>query len=99
MPTIQMELSRDQLLKAVAQLSSDELEQFVSQVIALQAQRRAPSLPHAEADLLLKINTGLPADVQQRYNDLIDKRRAEILTPDEHAELLRMTSQVEEFEV
>ena len=31
---------------------------YAFQVIALQAQRKAPSLPQAEAELLLKINQG-----------------------------------------
>jgi hypothetical protein len=33
--------------------------------------------------------------VQQRYDDLIAKRQAETLTPDEHAELLRLSDQTE----
>jgi hypothetical protein len=47
------------LLKAVNQLSLPDLEQFVSQVLVLQAQRRANSLPQSEAELLLKINQGI----------------------------------------
>ena len=100
MPTVQVEaqLSFDELLKAVEQLSLPELEQFVLQVIALQARRKAPSLPQDEAKLLLKINQGVPPDIQKRYDELIAKRRAETLTPDEHSELLRLTDQVEETE-
>lgn len=62
MPTVQVEiqLSSEKLLKAVEQLSLPDLEQFVSQVLALQAQRRANNLPQAEAELLLKINQGIP---------------------------------------
>ncbi len=95
---VNAQLSSDQLLKAIEQLSPSELEQFVFQVIALQAQRKAPSLPHAEAEMLLKINQGVPAEVQMRYDELIAKRRAEILTPDEHSELLRLTDQIEKLE-
>ncbi len=100
MTTIQVaaQVSTDELLKAVSQLSQPELEQFASRVIALEAQRKAPSLPRAEAELLLKINRGVPPEVQRRYDELITKRRAESLTPDEHDELLRLTDQVEDSE-
>jgi len=101
MPVMQVEvqLTAAELLKAVGQLSPPELEQFVSQVIALHAKQQAPSLPHVEAELLLKINAGVPPDIQERYDELLAKRQAETLTPDEYAELLRLTEQVEELEV
>jgi len=93
------QISPDELLKEVGQLSQPELEQFVFQVIALRAKRQAPSLPRAESELLLKINEGLPSDVQQRYANLIAKRQAETLTPDEYAELLKLTQQAEQLQV
>jgi hypothetical protein len=99
MSTVQIEThSIPELLKTVEQLSLSELEQFVSQVLALRAKRRAPSLPQTEAELLLKINQGMPPEVQARYSELIDKREAETLTPDEYDELLCLTDQVEEVE-
>jgi hypothetical protein len=100
MPTVQVEarLSSDDLLKAVGQLSLPELEQFTWQTLAIQAQRRAPHLPQTESELLLKINRGVPPDVQKRYEELIAKRRAEALTPDEYQELLRLTNRVEKIE-
>jgi len=100
MPIVQVEaqLSTDELLKAVGQLSQPELEQLAFQIIALRAQRQAPSLPQDEARLLLKINQGLPSEVQKRYDELIAKRRTESLTPDEYDELLRLTGQIENLE-
>jgi hypothetical protein len=92
---IKSQVSLDELLNGVAQLSLSELEYFVSQVLALQAQRKSPSLPKGEAELLLKINQGLPPDTQTRYDELVAKRRAETLTPDEHQELLRLIDQIE----
>ncbi|MFB2919107.1 MULTISPECIES: hypothetical protein [Aerosakkonema] len=53
---VEIQLSSEDLLKAVEQLSQPDLERFVSQVIALQAQRKATKLPANEAELLLKIN-------------------------------------------
>jgi hypothetical protein len=96
---VEAQVPTDELLKAVGQLSQPDLEQFVFQVIALHAKRQAPNLSHAESELLLKINEGLPADLQQRYADLIVKRQAETLTADEYTELLQLTQQVEQLEV
>lgn len=100
MPIVQVEarLSTDELLKAAGQLNQRELEQFAFQVIALRAQRQAPSLPQAEAELLLKINQGVSPEVQKRYDELIAKRRAESLTPNEYEELLHLAGQTEKLE-
>jgi hypothetical protein len=92
------QVSADKLLEAIEKMDQAELEQFVSQVIALQARRRAPGLPQDDSDLLIKINQGLPADVQTRLNELIVKRQAETFTPDEHDELLHMIEQSEQVE-
>jgi hypothetical protein len=100
MPKLQVEvqLSSEELLKAVAQLSLPDLERFVSQVILLQAQRKTSNLPQAEAELLLKINQGIPSDTQNYYDELITKREAETLTPDEHNQLLELTEQIEKLQ-
>ena len=97
MSTVQVrtELPFDELLKAVQQLGLPDLEQLMSQLLALQAQRRDSSLPEVETELLLKINQGLPRDVQERFDELVVKRRGEVLTHDEHEELLRLTDQIE----
>jgi hypothetical protein len=44
MTTIPIEVSTEQLLRAVERLPAQDLEAFVAQVIALRAQRNAPSL-------------------------------------------------------
>ena len=100
MATVRVEslVSSDELLKAVGQLSKPELERFTSQVIALQAQKKAFSLPRSESELLLKINQGLPEKFKKRYDELIEKRRAENLLPKEYDELLRMTREAEKLE-
>jgi hypothetical protein len=95
---VEAQVSSDDLLKAVNQLSTPELERFVSDVITLQAQRKAPHLSESETDLLLKINQGIPADIRERYDELIAKRRQESLDPEEHVELLHLTEEVEKLE-
>jgi hypothetical protein len=96
---VEVQLSSEELLKAVEQLSQADLERFVSQVIALQAQRKASSLPQVEAELLLKINQGIPSDTQKYYDELMAKREAETLTTEEHKELLYLSEQIEQLQV
>jgi hypothetical protein len=101
MPTINIEadVPIDVLVKAVERLQGAELRQFTAQVLALNAKRMAPSVTQEEAALLLHINNPLPADVQRRFDELIVKRDAETLDNEEYAELLRLTQQVEAFNV
>jgi hypothetical protein len=101
MPTIniQADVSVDMLVKAAEQLSETELRQLTSQVLALNAKRTAPSITQQEAELLVHINARLPEDVQRRYDELIARRDAETLADAEYEELLRLTKQVEAFDV
>jgi hypothetical protein len=99
MPHVETPVSTDELLQAVDQLDTVDLEQFVSRVLALRARRAAPSAPPEEAALLLQINRGLPADVRERLERLNEKSEDEALTPEEHAELLGLVAQVEALEV
>ena len=97
MPTVEVrsQVSLNDLLNGVAQLDTSELEHFIDQVLTLRAKRIAPSFPEEEAEILEKINQGLPLDVQQRYNKLMAKRQAEALTPEEHQELLTLIDRIE----
>lgn len=97
MPAIQLtaELSSEQLLQAVTQLSPRELTTFLKQATALRPPQAEYALSRRESELLLKINQGVPKPLSQRYHELIAKRRAETLTPDEYTELLTLTDQVE----
>jgi hypothetical protein len=95
---VEARLSSDDLLKAIEQLETDELERFVERLIDLKAQRSAPRLSPRETELLSKINRGLPADLATRSQELIQKRRAGTLSADEHAELLRLSDRVEHLE-
>ncbi|MGH9843942.1 MAG: hypothetical protein ACREEM_34840 [Blastocatellia bacterium] len=47
---------------------------------------------------MLKINQGLPSAMQQRLNELIDKRQSHTITQDELEELIGLTDQVEMFD-
>lgn len=91
----QIEVDVDEVLNSIAQLKTNELEDFADRVMALRARRRAPSLPKAETELLQKINQGLPADERQRYEQLYDKSHEETITPEEHTELLQLIDRIE----
>ena len=95
---VEARLSSEDLLKAIEQLETDELERFMERLIDLKAQRSAPRLSPRETELVSKINRGLPADLATRYQELIQKRRAGTLSADELAELLRASDQVEHLE-
>ncbi len=95
----QAQLTYGQLLKAVEQMPQPERDQFVDEVVALRASTRAPRLSRTEFELLTKINKGIPADLQSRYDDLINKRRGRTISQAEYDELLRLTEQIEELDV
>jgi len=96
-PMIQVEaqLTLGQLMKAVEQMPQPDLDQFVDRVVAFRAGQRAPQLSGSESELLAKINQGVPAELQKRYDVLNAKRRAFTLNETEHEELLRLIEQVE----
>lgn len=96
MPTIQIDT--EQLLNAALQMPQSELEQFVARLFALKARQDAPGMSEREAELLMKINQGLPSAQQERLNELIDKRQARTINAKELRELEKLTDQVETFD-
>lgn len=97
MSTVQVktDLPFPELLHAVEQLNQFDLEQLMTRIITLRANRQAPALSKEETGLLLRINQGIPLVIQTRFDQLVAKRRAESLTPDEHQELLHLVNQIE----
>ena len=55
----------------------------------------ASNLSETETRLLQQINLGLSQSTWQHYHELIKKRRAETLTPDEHKHLIEITNKLE----
>jgi RNA polymerase sigma factor (sigma-70 family) len=55
--------------------------------------------PQEEELLLAKIRNAVPPPLAARYQELIEKRRAEELTPVEYSDLLRLGAEVEELDV
>lgn len=79
-------------------LGADEYVVNILQEHLRQTQRLdTRCLPEAEARLIQQINEGLPPELWRRYNELIAKRQAETLTPDEHATLIALSNQIEDL--
>ena len=97
MPVVQLnaELSVDQLVNAVTQLPQTEFEEFLHTINRIHPLHEEHRLSPSESELLLKINQGIPPDMQRRYDELIEKRDARTLTSAEYEELLQLTDQVE----
>ena len=60
--------------------------------------KRVPSLSERESELLLAINRGLPGEEAERYQELIRRRQAGVLSPEEHRDLLHLTDEVERLQ-
>lgn len=87
--------SADELLREIQRLGMREMEQLLSHLLRLRAERSAPSLSARETELLTRINQGLPEHLASRYQELMERRRMATLTPEEHRELLRLTDAAE----
>src|ERR1041385_5923033 len=87
-----------ELLQAVKQLNPSELEELAREVFALRSQQ----LPQSEASdqqLIDRINRPWPDDSRKRFEELADRRDREVITPEELAELKKLTTEVEKFAV
>ena len=100
MPTVQIvsevRIDLHTVLDGVAQLELPELERFASDVNSLVARRKAPFLARREAQLLQKINRGIPPAARQRYAELNSKLLDETLSQAEHEELLHLVDAIEQ---
>ncbi len=90
-----MKIDFEQLLEGVRQLDTPELERLLSQINLLLAQRKAPTPSRQEMLLLQKINRPLPANVQQRYDELRTRLFHRTISPSEYQELLSLIDEVE----
>lgn len=90
-------MSLEELIKAANQLNETDLDQLLHQIAILRARRKPNVLPAEEAQLLLKINQGVPTDLRARYQELRQKHEAETLTNAEHETLIQLSNQIEEI--
>jgi hypothetical protein len=90
-------MSIDELIKAANQLNETDLNQLLHQIVVLRARRKTPILPEEEAQLLLKINQGIPSDLRASYQFLREKREAETLDDQEYHSLIQLSNQIEQI--
>ena len=88
-------MSVDELLSAVEGLNEPDLESLVNRALFLRARLRSPVLSSEETALLREINQGIPQTLNERYQVLLDKRDAEVLSEVEYEELLMTGEQIE----
>lgn len=93
---VEAQVTSEELLKAIRQLSRQELEQLFDQIVELRSGNAASRLSLTESELMAKINQPIAADRRRRYHELLDKRRAQQITEAEYEELLRLTDEVEQ---
>jgi len=98
MHAIQHTLPKD-IISSINQWCSKEIDAFLEQLLLLRAQKKAPNFSNQETELLLKINQGIPFDIQHKYNSLTSKRNNSELTKNEYNELLLLSERIEEIEV
>jgi len=99
MPSINVEvqLSSEQLLKAVEQLTQPNLEQFLFQLVILHTHKKAACLLKNEAQLFLQTHQDMIID-NNNYEKLIDKIEVEILTKEEYQALLYLGEQIDKLQ-
>ena len=99
--TIDLQPELEAKLKDEAARTGIDAGTFVVRALEAQLQRNSRQsvsshLPQEEAILLQKINRGLPETTWQKYEDLVAKQRAEVLTPEEHVRLIALSDRIEE---
>lgn len=90
-PDLQSRLNRE------ATLAGLDASAFIARLVEerlRKQERHAPPLSAHETELLRDINRGLSAEDWQRYRELITKRRAETLTPEEQKVLIALSDEV-----
>lgn len=95
MATIQLEVSRDNLLEAIEQLENDELSDLVTEILNVRARRYAPVLSHQETELFQRINQWLTPEEQRQLVELKQKLEDETLTGPEREKLLQLNEKAE----
>lgn len=89
-------------LREVAASQGVDPDEYVANALREHLQAAGSTVPHLSAEesrLLGEINQGLSEQQWKRYGKLIEKRRAEQLSQDEHAELTTISDFVERLNV
>jgi hypothetical protein len=88
----------EQTLHNLENLPTEELDALVTHALKLRASRNAPHQLKEETQLLEQIQNAIPIEIQVRFDLLLEKRDALMLTDAEHVELLELTDVIENLE-
>ncbi len=93
------ENTTENLLKAVVNLPKNEFERLIAN-----AKKLRRTLPESQANkeirLIKKVNESVLSDAERmRFDELVEKRRDEIISKNELGELLALTEKSEEINV
>lgn len=97
MSSVTQNISQTQLLDAVKQLPSKELEDFVNKVLVFRAKTRSGNLSGVETKLLKDIYKKFSAKKLTRIKQLREKLETVDLSEPEFAELAALNDSYEEF--
>ena len=89
-------------LRELAASQGVDPDQYVANALREHLQAASSAVPHLTADesrLMGEINQGPTEQQWERYRELIEKRRAERLSKEEHAELITISDLVERLNV
>jgi hypothetical protein len=94
-----IEINGKDLLDVIRQMPQEEFDTFIEGALALRKQPRGATLSLEETKLIKRINRGLPAKLCKRHAQLMRRRKKGNLSAEEHAELLKLTHEVESSDV
>ena len=92
---IKSSVTVNDLIGGVEQLSNQDLDSFINNILSIRAKRKSAKLDKEESHLMEKINEFLPKEEFERYKVLIRKRDNKSLTEIEHGELIAFSDKIE----
>jgi thymidylate kinase len=101
MTTITLNLSPELEQKLLNEAAKEGIEPDCYIVNALQEHLQSQHMleKKTESDLLEQINIGFSAETWAKYHNLIAKRHAETLSPEEHEDLIQLSDRLEKLNV
>lgn len=95
--TIQIEENLEKRLRQRAAAEGVHLDDYIVKTLEAQVSSSATAAnKQRELELLQKINLGIPSELWEHYNALVEKRQEEKLEPEELEELIAISNRIEE---
>jgi hypothetical protein len=87
----------DKVLQEIARFTPHQLERVIQNASILRVEKLNRVMPSRESEVLEIINRGLGNQKQARIDVLRDKLENENITPREHAQLIKLSEEVEKL--